>query len=165
MLYFFHHYELPLILRQVQLQNMMIRTPNGPGSGANSSSSSNGGGSSAPASDAANGDGASASASGDGSRGSRETDRNEVLGSEAEGDAQAEFETIERDSDSPPPETLTDDSEMESAPADAQPTRVPSSVGDCPPPALIAANPLIPPEHSPDALNDAAAAQPIPTDL
>ena len=28
MLYFFHHYELPLILRQVQIQNILIRTSN-----------------------------------------------------------------------------------------------------------------------------------------
>ena len=33
MLYFFHHYELPLILRQVQLQNMLIRTANSAAAG------------------------------------------------------------------------------------------------------------------------------------
>jgi len=34
MLYFFHHYELPLILRQVQLQNMLIRSANSTAAGA-----------------------------------------------------------------------------------------------------------------------------------
>lgn len=34
MLYFFHHYELPLILRQVQLQNMLIRSANSAAAGA-----------------------------------------------------------------------------------------------------------------------------------
>jgi hypothetical protein len=90
MLYFFHHYELPLILRQVQLQNMLIRTTN----------SSSAGGSSA---------GVTATST------ESVIDRNHRSpGPEADSDAQVDFETRDRDSDSPAPETLSDDSEMES---------------------------------------------------
>ncbi|XP_046446960.1 membralin-like isoform X4 [Daphnia pulex] len=90
MLYFFHHYELPLILRQVQLQNMLIRTTN----------SSSAGGSSA---------GVTAAST------ESVIDRNHRSpGPEADSDAQVDFETRDRDSDSPAPETLSDDSEMES---------------------------------------------------
>lgn len=117
MLYFFHHYELPLILRQVQMQNMLIRTTSG-------AASNSAGGTAAAAAEASD-----ASAPGAGSDDVRQTERNGAFGSEA--DAQAELETIERDSDSPPPDTLTDDSEMESAPDGPDPAerppRVPSS--------------------------------------
>jgi len=90
MLYFFHHYELPLILRQVQLQNMLIRSTN----------SSSAGGSSTVVT-ATSTDGI--------------IDRNHSSpGPEIDSDALVDFETRDRDSDSPAPETLSDDSEMES---------------------------------------------------
>lgn len=86
MLYFFHHYELPLILRQVQLQNLLLRT---------TSSHATGGGAGAAA---APDDAASADVRTPGS------------------EVQAETETIDRDSDDSPPfsETPSDDSEIES---------------------------------------------------
>ncbi|XP_059353300.1 membralin-like [Daphnia carinata] len=109
MLYFFHHYELPLILRQVQLQNMLIRTSN--------SSSPSGSSSTATAASAPTVDGV--------------MERNAESISEVDSEAAVDFETIDRDSDSPAPETPSDDSEMESivdgAPADVDP---PSSSGD-----------------------------------
>ena len=91
MLYFFHHYELPLILRQVQLQNLLMRT---------ASSHGTGGG----------GVGAAAAAAGPADAASADGDR--MPGSEAP----AETETMDRDSEDSPPasETPSDDSEIES---------------------------------------------------
>ena len=89
MLYFFHHYELPLILRQVQLQNVLIQTTN----------TSSVGGSSAVTATA--------------STESIINQNDRSHGSEVDSDVQVDFETIDHDFDSPAPET-SDDSEMES---------------------------------------------------
>ena len=91
MLYFFHHYELPLILRQVQLQNKLIRTANN---------------SAAPASNTTFATNAT-----DGQNG---TPGSEVDSTETR--VETETETIDRDS--PTPEIPSDESEMESVGAD-----------------------------------------------
>ena len=90
MLYFFHHYELPLILRQVQLQNMLIRTANNSAAQAPNSPSAT------ETTDATDG-------------------QNEAHGSEVDStETRTETETIDRDS----PEIPSDESEMESVGAD-----------------------------------------------
>ena len=76
MLYFFHHYELPLILRQVQLQNVLIQTTN----------TSSVGGSSAVTATA--------------STESIINQNDRSHGSEVDSDVQVDFETIDHDFDS-----------------------------------------------------------------
>ena len=103
MLYFFHHYELPLILRQVQLQNMLIRT-------ANSSTATGGTPNAAPSATAAAAAAAAATAASaersGASRTEAEVDGNETL---------MESETMDLDSDWLRPETP---SEVDSAEMD-----------------------------------------------
>lgn len=100
MLYFFHHYELPLILRRVQLQNLLLRgsANNHPEAG----------------SEAAPGGAGGATSNENGS-----SDRDDIRTPGSEVDhQQGESETIERDTDdSLPSETPSDDSEMESVPS------------------------------------------------